>query len=215
MSTEPDDESARMPTCRSCGNRVARDARRCPACGSREPTGAMPPPDPAPGPALPPSSTQRVALGAAFVGGVLTGMAVTAAVFVFVLRPVPSPSLIQGESAPSVAPIPAPASNPEAAPTSSTPLSPAAEPAPASPAVRSRSEPSRSRGRADWLFFFKTGDQLVRMGDDAVLGMVIRTVPRHVFPDGTTGPAYVLQLPDGGGQRVVDADELERGGRLQ
>jgi hypothetical protein len=74
---------------------------------------------------------------------------------------------------------------------------------------------SRSRGRTDWLFFFKTGDQLVRMADEAPLGMIIRTVPRHTFADGTMGPAYLVQLPDGGGQRFVDADELERGGRLQ
>jgi hypothetical protein len=169
---------------------------------------------PAPFPAPPPSSPQWVALGAAFAGGVLAGMAVTAAVFVFVLRPVPSPSLIQRESAPAVAPIAEPASIPEPAPASST-TSPVAEPTPAAPGGTSRPEASRSRGRTDWLFFFKPGDQLVRMGDDAALGMVIRIVPQHAFPDGTVGPAYVLQLPDGGGQRVVDADEVERGGRLQ
>ena len=214
MSDEPGDDSARLIACRSCGNRVAPGARQCPACGVREPMGATSPPDPATFPALPPSSP-RVALGAAFAGGVLTGMAVTAAVFIFVLRPVPSPSLIQGESTPAVAPLSEPVSIPEPAPAPSAPIAPAAEPAPAPPAVTSRPEASRSRGRSDWLFFFKPGDQLVRMGDDTALGMVIGTVPRHAFPDGTTGPAYVLQLPDGGGQRVVDADEVERGGRLQ
>jgi hypothetical protein len=88
---------------------------------------------------------------------------------------------------------------------------PTSERRPAPPAP----EASRSRGRTDWIFFFKTGDQLVRMSDEAPLGMVIRTAPKHDFADGTTGPAYLLQLPEGGGQRFVDADELERGGRLQ
>jgi hypothetical protein len=73
---------------------------------------------------------------------------------------------------------------------------------------------SRSRGRTDWLFFFKPGDQLTRMGDDAPLGLVIRVERRHTFPDGTTGPAYLLQIPEGG-QRFMDADEVERGARLQ
>jgi hypothetical protein len=89
-----------------------------------------------------------------------------------------------------------------------------AEPARAAPTPPAP-EASRSRGRTDWIFFFKTGDQLVRMSDEAPLGMVIRTAPKHDFADGTTGPAYLLQLPEGGGQRFVDADELERGGRLQ
>ena len=97
------------------------------------------------------------------------------------------------------------------------PAAPAAEPPPGPPALAppAAPAPSRSRGRGDWLFFFKPGDQLVRMGDDVAMGMVIRTVPRHAFADGTVGPAYVVQLPDGAGQRIVDADELERGGRLQ
>jgi hypothetical protein len=45
--------------------------------------------------------------------------------------------------------------------------------------------------------------------------MVLRTVPQHTFPDGTVGPAYLVQGADGDGQRFLDADELERGGRLQ
>jgi hypothetical protein len=73
---------------------------------------------------------------------------------------------------------------------------------------------SRSRGRADWLFFFKPGDQLARMSDDAPLGLVIRIERTHIFPDGTMGPAYLLQIPEGG-QRFMDADEVERGARLQ
>jgi hypothetical protein len=155
-----------------------------------------------PGPRAPaPASRRGPSPIAAFAGGVLAGIAVTAAVFAFVLRPMGAPPR-------SIEPMPAPdASTPSPASTSGPP--------PAAPAVTSEPEPSRSRGRADWLFFFKPGDQLVRMGDDTAMGMVIRTIPRHAFADGTVGPAYVLQLPDGGGQRVVDADELERGGRLQ
>jgi hypothetical protein len=45
--------------------------------------------------------------------------------------------------------------------------------------------------------------------------MVIRTVPGHTFADGTVGPASLVPVPDGGGQRFVDAAELERGGRLR
>jgi hypothetical protein len=145
------------------------------------------------------SSARGVSPVAAFASGVLAGVAVTAAVFAFVLRPMGSPPSLERVPAPDASTAPSPVSTPEP---------------PAGPAAISQPEPSRSRGRADWLFFFKPGDQLVRMGDDAAMGMVIRTVPRHAFPDGTVGPAYVLQLPDGGGQRIVDADELERGGRL-
>jgi hypothetical protein len=196
MSDERDDPGGGPVRCRSCGNRVARGARRCPACGTREPAG----PEPAHVAAAP--SRPRVAVGVAFAAGVLAGMAVTAAVFVFALRPAATPPGIGGELA-TPTPPPAPA------------VSAPSPPAPVSPAVTSRPEPSRSRGRTDWLFFFKPGDQLVSMTDEAPIGMVIRVVPQHAFVDGTMGPAYVLQLPDGAGQRLVDADELERGGRLQ
>jgi hypothetical protein len=133
---------------------------------------------------------------AALVGAALVG-ALASAAFFALRAPVPPPSIdrFQVPAAPAPAPTPAPASEP---------ASPPAAP-----------EPSRSRGRTDWLFFFKTGDQLVRMSDDAPIGMVLRTVPRHTFPDGTGGPAYLVQSPDGAGQRFVDADELERGGRLR
>jgi hypothetical protein len=147
------------------------------------------------------ASARGVSPVAAFASGVVVGVAVTAAVFAFVLRPGGAPPR-------SIERVPAPDTSTRS--PASTP-----EPSPPAPAVTSEPEPSRSRGRADWLFFFKPGDQLVRMGDDAAMGMVIRTIPRHDFSDGTVGPAYVLQLPDGGGQRVVDADELERGGRLR
>jgi hypothetical protein len=217
MSDELGDESGRLSACRSCGNRVARDVRRCPACGVREPTSAPPAPEPTRAAAAPAAPSPRVPAGAVFAGGVLTGMAVSAALFVLVLRPVVSPPVIRVEPTPAGPAAPAPAPIPEPASAVSTP--PVSPPAPgpkaAAPPLASRAEPSRSRGRADWLFFFKPGDQLVRMGDDTAIGMVIRTVPRHAFADGTVGPAYVLQLPDGAGQLIVDADELERGGRLQ
>jgi hypothetical protein len=189
--TEPpaQDDSGRLAACRACGNRVARSSRRCPACGVRDPSAAAPPGRP-----TPPAVGHRWRLAALLVGAALAGAAASAAVFM--LRPAPPPLIIER--------VPAPA-----APAAEPPPGPPALAPPAAPA------PSRSRGRGDWLFFFKPGDQLVRMGDDVAMGMVIRTVPRHAFADGTVGPAYVVQLPDGAGQRIVDADELERGGRLQ
>jgi len=172
MSETPaNGEGGRLVACRSCGNRVARSARRCPACGASEPTSAAVESAPA----------------------ALAGSAVTAAFFL--LRPAaPPPPPIELRSEPSP-------------PASEQPREAAAPP--------SAPELSRSRGRGDWLFFFKTGDRLARMSDDAPAGMVLRTEKNHAFGDGTTGPAYLLQLPDGGGQRFVDADELERGARLQ
>jgi hypothetical protein len=135
---------------------------------------------------------RRWRLALAVLVGAVAGSAVTTAFFV--LRPVAPPPAIEVRSG---APLPAPAQPAELAPPPSVP------------------EPSRSRGRGDWLFFFKTGDRLARMSDDAPAGMVLRTEKSHAFGDGTTGPAYLLQLPDGAGQRFVDADELERGARLQ
>jgi hypothetical protein len=125
---------------------------------------------------------------AALVGATVAG------VVMFVMRPTPAPSPVER-------PLEAPAVVPE--PRGEAP--PPASPAPV---------PSRSRGRTDWLFFFKPGDRLVRMGDETPLGMVVRVDRAQTFPDGTTGPAYLLQMPEGG-QRFVDADELERGARLQ
>jgi hypothetical protein len=135
---------------------------------------------------------RRWGLAASLVGAALAGAALSAALLL--LKPsAPPPAVERRHETPPPAPEP-PA-------TGGTP--------PVSPA------PSRSRGRTDWLFFFKTGDRLVQMSDEAPIGMVLRTVPQHTFPDGTVGPAYLVQVPDGGGQRFVDADELERGGRLQ
>jgi hypothetical protein len=75
------------------------------------------------------------------------------------------------------------------------------------------SRPSASRGQRDWRFFFGIGDALTRMRDGAILGTVIRLEKWYGFPDGTKGPAYVLRSPDG--EAVFDADELERGARIQ
>ena len=74
--------------------------------------------------------------------------------------------------------------------------------------------PSRSRGRDDWLFFFNPGDWLVRMSDDALLGVVVGLEKTHGFADGTRGPAYVVESMEGE-QRALDADELERTARLR
>jgi hypothetical protein len=183
-------DAGRQVACRSCGNRVARSTRRCPACGLSDPTGA-PGESAAVTAAAPRPGGRGGVVVVAVLAGALAGAAVTAAVLL--RRPVVPPAPIQRQSVPPPAP----------APQAETP------PPPAAP------EASRSRGRADWLFFFKPGDQLVRMSDDAPAGMVLRTEKSHGFADGSAGPAYLLQLPDGGGQRFVDADELERGARLQ
>lgn len=185
-------EDARLPACRACGNRVARSALRCPACGERQPAGAgteAPAADQAPArPAPGRRGRIRGLVLAAVVGAIAASLVAT------VLRPAPPPPPDEPRpEAPAVAPAP-----PREAPAA----------IPAAPV------PSRSRGRTDWLFFFKPGDQLTRMTDDTPLGMVIRTERAHTFPDGTGGPAYLLQVPEGG-QRFMDADELERGARLQ
>jgi hypothetical protein len=148
-------------------------------------------------------------VAAAFVVGALVGAA--AATTVLLLRSAPGPPSVLQRRPDAV--VPASPATERAAPPIAPPVEP---PAPEHlGAVTPTPEPSRSRGRADWLFFFKPGDQLVRMGDDAPMGMVIGVAPKQPFADGTVGPAYVLQLPEGGGQRVVDADELERGARLK
>jgi hypothetical protein len=201
----PEGNGGRLVACRACGNRVARGARRCPACGAREPTSAAvevpeaeeAPPRPArrergPWPGL---------IASALVGAAAAGLVS------FLLRPAPTPT--EQRPAPP-ATVVTPESARETAP-------PAGEAAPASPAVAAPSPPpgpSRSRGRTDWIFFFKSGDRLARMGDDAEIGLVIRLEKVHAFPDGTTGPAYLVQVSEGG-QRFMDADELERSARIQ
>jgi hypothetical protein len=202
----------RLVACRACGNRVARSARRCPACGEREPAGAQSDPVPAESETeRPPRATRGSLLG--LVAAALVGAA-AAGLVAYVVRPA-------AVAPPPVATAPAPVTpTPPAvttAPPRPEPPAPAATsepprdtPAPASPAPTA----SRSRGRPDWLFFFKPGDRLARMSDDAEVGLVLRTEKTHTFPDGTTGPAYLVQVPEGG-KRFLDADELERGTRLQ
>lgn len=99
---------------------------------------------------------------------------------------------------------------PPASPTAqSTPAEapPAAAPETAAPAV------SRSRGQTEWAFFFRPGDTLSRM-DGTPLGVVARLERQHTFPDGSTGPAYVVRSADKQ-ESAFDADELERRARIE
>ncbi|HEX9748986.1 MAG TPA: hypothetical protein VGB86_11335 [Methylomirabilota bacterium] len=95
---------------------------------------------------------------------------------------------------------------------------PAAVPAPVAPPATESPAPatvvSRSRGQIEWTFFFRPGDTLSRMTDGSPLGVVARLERRHTFPDGSTGPAYVVRSAD---QResAFDADELERRARIE
>ena len=223
----------RLVACRACGNRVPRDARRCPACGTREPTVAAtestpsPPPaaeSAAPAPAIadtaaerPPSTPPRAPRAAAgrtapqrpaarprrrsvvlTLGGLFALAAAGVTAVYLTSPPVPPPAVREPE------PAPAPSVAPAAPPAPSAPAT-----MPPAPAVR-----SRSRGRTDWVFFFKPGDWLTRMADDGLLGVVIRVEKTHAFPDGSSGPAYVVESMEGEA-RVVDADELERSARLR
>lgn len=99
----------------------------------------------------------------------------------------------------------------EAAPPPAAP-GPTAAPEPATPAPAPR--PSRSKGQSDWVFFFRVGDTLSRMAGGVPLGVVVRLERARSFPDGSTGPAYVVRSDD---QRetVFDADELERSARIE
>ncbi|HET7341128.1 MAG TPA: hypothetical protein VFL90_06670 [Methylomirabilota bacterium] len=176
----------RLITCRACGNRVPRTARRCPACGTRDPA------RPAPVTAVPRPSTRRASRRGRRLLVVVLALVVVASAGVI------TATLVWG---PPPAPLPL-ERRPE------TPLL-----APAPPAGRAP-VPSRSRGRTDWLFFFKAGDRLARMGEDTPLGEIVRTENVHAFPDGSSGPAYIVRAPDGE-ERALDADELERGARVQ
>lgn len=97
-------------------------------------------------------------------------------------------------------------SRPVEVPAAAAPAAP--EPA-AAPAVV-----SRSKGQSEWAFFFRAGDTLSRMADGTPLGVVVRVERRHAFPDGSTGPAYVVRSPDLR-ETAFDADELERGARIE
>ena len=218
-----DGERNRLVACRGCGNRVPREARRCPACGMREPTRAdadaaadrrevlqseprkadATKPRAAGGESRRPAVRKRRRALALVLGAllVLTGAGVAA---VYVRRPPVAPPLVHRPEPPAAEPAPQPATEP-------APPQAAAEPTRSLPEV---SRPSRSRGKSDWLFFFKPGDWLARMADDALLGVVIRVEKTYTFDDGSRGPAYVVQSMEGA-ERVVDADELERTARLK
>ncbi len=85
---------------------------------------------------------------------------------------------------------------------------PAAVPSPPAPPA------SRSKGQRDWAFFFRAGDTLSRMADGTALGVVVRLERAHSFPDGSSGPAYVVRSASQG-ETVFDADELERSARIE
>lgn len=87
---------------------------------------------------------------------------------------------------------------------------PAAPPATEPPAPVA----SRSRGQTEWTFFFRPGDTLSRMTDGSPLGVVARVEKQHKFPDGSTGPAYVVRSADQQ-ETAFDADELERRARIE
>jgi hypothetical protein len=128
------------------------------------------------------------------LGGAMLGLLV--AITILTLLPGRrEPSAPVVESRPAEAPMAAPAPS---GPESATPA----------PVV------SRSRGQSEWAFFFRPGDTLTRMADGSALGVVVRLERRHTFPDGSTGPAYVIRSAD---QResAFDADELERRARIE
>jgi hypothetical protein len=93
---------------------------------------------------------------------------------------------------------------------------PAEVPVPVAPPATESPAPvaSRSRGQAEWTFFFRPGDTLSRMTDGSPLGVVARLERRYTFPDGSTGPAYVVRSADKQ-ETAFDADELERRARIE
>ena len=207
----PSAEVSRLVACRACGNRVVRTARRCPACGAQ---------DPASGPPIEPRARQRRPRASSAprsrLAPVVVAVAavVLAVLIVLIALRVSSRHAEQGPAAtlppPAVTDAPA-ATEPPAvvvapATVAPAPVTVAPEPPP--------KEPSRSRGKRDWPFFFKPGDRLTRMGDAKPLGYIMRTVKDHKFDDGTLGPAYVLWTP-AGDEQAFDADELERGAKLE
>jgi hypothetical protein len=129
------------------------------------------------------------------LGGALLGalVAITVVTLVSARREAPHPVVESRVEAPA----------PAAPPAVESPA-----PAPVAPA------PSRSRGQSEWAFFFRPGDTLSRMADGTPLGVVARLERQHKFPDGSTGPAFVIRSAD---QResAFDADELERRARIE
>jgi hypothetical protein len=87
-------------------------------------------------------------------------------------------------------------------------------PAVAAPPATEPPAASRSRGQTEWAFFFRPGDTLSRMADGTPLGVVARLDRQHKFPDGSTGPAYVIRSADQK-ETAFDADELERRARIE
>ena len=138
--------------------------------------------------------TATAALRLKVLGGALAGalIAITAVTFISARREAPI-SVAQPRPAETVS---APVAPPAAEPSAPVPV------------------PSRSRGQAEWTFFFRPGDTLSRMTDGSPLGVVARLERQHKFPDGSTGPAYVVRSVD---QREIafDADELERRARIE
>lgn len=127
------------------------------------------------------------------LGGALLGLLVTITILTLLSAPRKTPPPV-ADSRPAEVPMPAAPSIAES-------------PAPA-PAV------SRSRGQTEWAFFFRPGDTLSRMTDGSPLGVVARLERRHTFPDGSTGPAYVVRSADQQ-ESAFDADELERRARIE
>lgn len=134
--------------------------------------------------------TVATALRLKVLGGILLGLLVVITAFglLWAPREAPAPSAVI-QSRPAEVP----------------PASPAEPPAPAV---------SRSRGQTEWAFFFRPGDTLSRMADGAPLGVVARLERQHTFPDGSTGPAYVVRSADNQ-ESAFDADELERRARIE
>ena len=200
MTDEPPaTEVSRLVACRACGNRVARTARRCPACGSQDPSADSP---------AEPRARQRRSRGApadrarllARLVVVVAALAIGVLVVLIVVRV----SGRRAERAPAVeVSPPAVVETPAAVATPAVVLFEPPTP-----------EPSRSRGRRDWPFFFKPGDRLARMGDAKPLGYIISMVKDHKFGDGTVGPAYMLWTPTGN-EEAFDADELERTAKME
>jgi len=200
----PSAEVGRLVACRACGNRVSRTARRCPGCGAQDPASDQP---------IEPRARHRHRAASSrqprrLAPLVVVAAAVVLAVLIAVIAV--RVSSRRAERAPA-ATLPPPAvtetpAAPEPPATVAAPVTVAPEPPP--------KEPSRSRGKRDWPFFFKAGDRLARMGDAKPLGYITRTVKDHKFDDGTLGPAYVLWTP-AGDEQAFDADELERGAKLE
>ena len=138
--------------------------------------------------------TVTAALRLKVLGGALLGalVAITAVTLISARREAPS-SVAQTRPAETA---PAPVAPPVMEPPTTAPVA------------------SRSRGQSEWAFFFRPGDTLSRMSDGSPLGVVARLDRQHKFPDGSTGPAYVIRSAD---QResAFDADELERRARIE